>query len=149
MTVAIRQAKIAQKKGDYAVGTVLVRGNKIITLSNNHSKRNESPIAHAETLAIIKACKIFKKRHLPQCVLYSTHEPCPMCSAVIVWAKLKGVVYGARYTDMKDYRKRFANRKYLWRTIDISCREVIGKSTEKVEIVKDFMRKRCKELFHN
>jgi tRNA(adenine34) deaminase len=149
MLEAIRQAKIAHKEGDYAVGAVLVKGNRIVSTGSNRSKRDESPIAHAETLAIIKASKIYKKRHLTDCVLYCTHEPCPMCSSVIVWARLKGIVYGARYEDMKKYRIKYSNKKYLWRTIDISCKEIIDKSTEKVEIVKDFLRKECIELFHN
>lgn len=149
MLEAIRQAELAQKAGDYAVGAVLVKNGKIISACANRSKRDESPIAHAEVLVIIEASKIFKKRHLTDCILYVTHEPCPMCTSVIVWARLKGVVYGDRYSDMKKYRERKANQYWLWRTIDIPCEEIIRKSTEKVEIVKDFTRKECINLFHN
>jgi tRNA(adenine34) deaminase len=149
MELAIREAEIARKKGDYAVGAVLVNGNKIMAVASNRSKRDESPIAHAETLAILKASKMRKNRHLKDCTLYTTHEPCPMCASVVVWARLKGVVYGARCQDMREYQKKHANHEYLWRTIRIPCHEVFRKSTEKVELVKDFMRKECKELFHN
>ena len=148
MREAIRQAKLAKGKGDYAVGAVLVKEGKIVSTCSNRSKRDESPIAHAETLAIIEACKVSKSRHLSDCILYSTNEPCSMCASVIVWAKLKGVVYGARVEDMKNYRKQFANHDYLWRTIDVSCKEIIDKSTEKIEIVKDFLRDECLKLFH-
>jgi len=149
MKIAIKEAEIARQHGDYAVGAVLVKGNKILAACSNRSKRDESPIAHAETLAIIKGSQIFKSRHLKDCVLYATHEPCPMCASVIVWAKLKGVVYGARYQDMKEYRKKYANHHYLWRTIHIPCREVIRKSTEKIELIENFMREECVRLFHN
>lgn len=149
MELAIKEAQLAQRQGDYAVGAVLVKNAKVITKYSNRSKRDESPIAHAETLAIIEASKILQKRHLNGCVLYCTHEPCPMCASVIVWARLKGVVYGARYQDMKKYRKKNANHHYLWRTIDIPSREIFTKSTEKIETVRDFMRKECVELFHN
>ncbi len=149
MRLAIEAAKTAHRQGDYAVGAVLVRRNKILAICSNRSKRDESPIAHAETLAIIKGSKILKSRHLKGCVLYATHEPCPMCASVIVWAKLKGVVYGARCQDMKEYRKRHANHNYLWRTIHIPCSEVFRKSTEKIDLTKDFMRKECIKLFHN
>lgn len=149
MELAIKEAQLAQRQGDYAVGAVLVKGSKIIAKCSNRSKRDESPIAHAETLAIIQGGKIIKSRHLKDCILYATHEPCPMCASIIVWARLKGVVYGARYQDMKEYRKRHANHKYLWRTIHIPCREIFGKSTEKIEWVKDFMRADCVKLFHN
>ena len=149
MREAIRQAELAKRAGDYAVGAVIIRGDKVISMASNRSKRDESPIAHAETLAILKASKIFGKRHLPNCVLYTTHEPCPMCAAVAVWARLKGVVYGARVEDMASYRvKNLHQKKYLWRTIDISCKELFKKSTEKVEVVGDFMRRECIKLFH-
>ena len=149
MELAIKEAKLAQRQGDYAVGAVLVKGYRIVVVCSNRSKRDESPIAHAEMLAITKASKILKSRHLNGCVLYCTHEPCPMCASVIVWARLKGIVYGARYQDMKRYRKQHANHHYLWRTIDVPSKEIFTKSTEKIEVVKDFMRKECIKLFHN
>lgn len=149
MELAIKEADAARRQGDYAVGAVLVKGNKILAICSNRSKRDESPIAHAETLAIMKGSKIFKSRHLNGCILYATHEPCPMCASIIVWARLKGVVYGARYQDMKKYQKKHANHNYLWRTIHIPCREIFRKSTEKIEWVEDFMRKECVKLFHS
>lgn len=149
MRMAIREAVRAERAGDYAVGAVLVGGNKVFAACSNRSKRDESPIAHAETLAIIEACKKIGQRHLKNCILYCTHEPCPMCASVIVWARLKAVVYGARYQDMKKYRIKNGNHHYLWRTIDIPCQRIFRNSTEKIAVVKDFMRKECITLFHN
>lgn len=149
MELAIHEAKKARRQGDYAVGAVLVKGNKVLTACSNRSKRDENPIAHAETLAILKGSKLLKSRHLHDCILYATHEPCPMCASVAVWSRLRGVVYGARYQDMKKYREKHANHHWLWRTIHISCKEVFTKSTERIELVKDFMRKECVALFHN
>lgn len=149
MLEAIRKAKAGAKNGDYAFGAVIAQGSKIIAACGNRSKRNQNPVGHAETLAIIKACEYLKNRHIPDCVLYTTHEPCPMCTSVAVWAKLKGIVYGARIEDIKNYSKNNSNQHYLWRTIEISCREIVNKSTEEVDIVGDFMRKECNDLFHN
>jgi len=149
MKIAIEEAEKAAKQGDYAVGAVLVKGNRIISKCANRSKRDESPIAHAETMAISDASKILKTRHLNNCILYCTHEPCPMCASVIVWARLKGVIYGVSYQDMKKYRKSHANKNYLWRTIDIPCKTIFDKSTERIEMIKDFMRKECTQLFNN
>lgn len=148
MELAIKEAKSSRQHGDYAVGAILVKGNKIIARGSNRSKRDESPIAHAETLAVLKGCKIFKQRHLKDCVLYCTHEPCPMCSSVIVWSRLKAVIYGTTYGDMKNYRKNIKNND-LWRTINISCQYIFNKSTSKVEVVSNFMRKECLKLFHS
>lgn len=149
MELAIQCAKTARKRGDYAIGAVIVRGDKTIASCGNQSKTHESPIGHAETLAIIKASKILKRRHLSDCVLYATNEPCAMCAAVAIWAKLGGIVYGARTSDMKRHRQKRSNSKYLWRTIDISAFEIVRKSTEKIALTKDFMRSECKKLFHD
>lgn len=149
MKTAIQEAEKARQEGDYAIGAVVVKDDKILSCSSSRSKRDENPIAHAEALAIIRASKILKSRHLIGCVLYTTHEPCPMCASLIVWARMKGVVYGACYIDMKKYRQKNGNKNYLWRTIDIPCKTIFQKSTERIEVVRDFMREKCIELFHN
>jgi tRNA(adenine34) deaminase len=149
MQLAIKKAKLARKEGDYSIGAVLAKGNKIIAVCGSRTKIDQSPVAHAEMLAIIKGSKILKNRHLKNCVLYTTHEPCPMCASLVVWTKLKGVVYGCIIQDMKKYRNNHANKEYLWRTIDIPCSQIFKKSTEKVEWIKGFMRKDCMKLFYN
>jgi len=149
MQEAINQAKLAQAKGDYAVGAVLVQEDRIIAVSGNRSKRDESPLAHAEVLVINQACKKLNRRHLPDCILYVTHEPCPMCASLAVWAKVGGIVYGAKQTDMKEYQLANGNKNYLWRTIEIPCKEIINKSTENIDLVEEFMREKCLDLFHN
>lgn len=149
MKEAILQANTARKKGDYAIGALIVMGNVIISMSGNRVKRDENPNAHAEVIAINKASKMLGSRHLQRCVLYTTHEPCPMCSALCVFSRLKGIVYGANIEDMKNYSIHAANKEYLWRTINITAEEIISKSNEKIEIVKDFMRDKCLALFHN
>ena len=149
MALAIKEAKKAMAENDYAIGAVLVKGNKILVSCSNRSKRDNNPVAHAEALAIIAGSTILKRRHLNDCILYATHEPCPMCASLAVWARLRGIVYGARYQDMRRYQKSHANQHYLWRTIAISCREIFKKSTEKIEVVSNFMRKECVQLFHN
>lgn len=149
MVKAITYAKRAQRNGDYAIGAVIVKDGVIIAASENRSKQDQNPVAHAEILAIIKAAAKVKHRHLSGCILYTTHEPCPMCVSLCVFARLKGIVYGARINDMADYRSRGANGQYLWRTIDISCTEIVQKSGEPIEVIGDFMRDECLRLFHN
>lgn len=149
MCLAIEEAEKAQKANDYAIGAVIVKNDKVICSANSHTLRDEDPVAHAECVAIIEASKKLKSRHLKNCILYTTHEPCPMCAGAVVWAKMKGVVYGAKCEDMKEYSKKYGNEKYLWRTINMSCKEVLDKSNENIEMIKDFMREDCIKLFHN
>jgi tRNA(Arg) A34 adenosine deaminase TadA len=149
MREAIRAARKAQEAGDYAIGAVVVKGDKVISAAGNRIIQDQSPIGHAETLAIIEASKILKSRHLTDCILYTTHEPCPMCATLCVWAKLKGIVYGARIDDMDQHRQGNGNNKFLWRTVQIPCEEVIARSPETIEVVKEFMRAECVALFHS
>lgn len=58
MALAIKEREKARRMGDYAVGAVLVKGNRILAACSNRSKRDECPIAHAETLAIIQGSEI-------------------------------------------------------------------------------------------
>lgn len=149
MREAIRQAQLGNAEGDYAIGAVVVQDDKILVACNSRSKRDESPVAHAETLALIEASKILGSRHMPGCILYSTHEPCPMCTSVSVFAKLKGIVYGAYIEDMRAFRLANSESPFLWRTIDIDCEEIIRQSTEHIELVKGYLREECKSLFHS
>ena len=149
MKIAIKEGIKAKQKGDYAIGAVIVKNEKIISKSGNKVKINQNPVHHAEFIAIQKASKKLKHRHLRDCVLYTTHEPCPMCASAAVWAKLKGVVSGTKMEDMSEYRNKNGNENWSWRTIDISAKEILQKGTPELEIIEEFMREECKKLFHS
>lgn len=72
-----------------------------------------------------------------------------MCSAASVWAKMSGVVYGAKIDDMKDHRNKSGNDEWLWRTIDIQASDVISSGDPKIALIGEFMREECKKLFHS
>ena len=148
MQAAIKEAVKARKSGDYAIGAVIVKNGKIIAGSPNRIKIEQDPTQHAEISVIRKATKVVGHRHLLRCVMYTTHEPCPMCSAAAVWAKLKCVVVGARITDMSNHRKYNGNKNWSWRTIHIYAKDIFELGDPKVEIVSDFMRDECRDLFH-
>jgi tRNA(Arg) A34 adenosine deaminase TadA len=65
----------------------------------NQVTSTNDPTAHAEITAIRAACKRLKTFHLPDCELYTSCEPCPMCLAAIYWARLKRVWYGNTRND--------------------------------------------------
>ena len=146
MQEAIRQALAAKQAGDYPNGAVLVIGDEIVSAKENRVKRDESSIAHAEVLAILDASQKLKSRHLINAILYTTHEPCPLCAASSVFARLKGIVYGASNEDMKQFAEKNPDSAHRPRIIDISCEEIIKQSHADIEIVKDFMRSACVAL---
>lgn len=149
MQAAIREALKAREKGDYSIGAIIVRDDKIIVGSGNRIKLDEDPTSHAEVVAIRRAAKKFGTRKLKECVLYTTHEPCPMCTTATIWARMKGIVYGAKMEDMKEYGEKHNNDKWKWLIINIPAATVIKKANSKMFLIKEFMRQECKKLFHN
>jgi len=147
MSEAIRQARRAQRSGEYAVGAVIVDGNRIVAASGNRGRRDDHSFAHAEIVVVLSASKKKGTRNLAGCVLYTTHEPCPMCASLCVFARLSGIVCGARLEDMKKHAKRGRESGYLWRTIDIPAQKVLSKSSQQIRLIKDFMRDECVKLF--
>ena len=149
MEAAIEKATHAREKGDYAIGAVVVRDNEIISRAVNRSKIDQDATQHAEVVAIREASKKLGSRYLDNCILYTTHEPCPMCAAAAVWAKMKGIVSGAKIEDMWDYHLKNGNSEWKWRVIHIPAREVLAKGEPRLEIIEEFMRDKCVQLFHS
>src|SRR3989338_9893527 len=116
MRAAIAQAEKGWSTGNYPIGAVIVRDGKIIARSHNRTKTDQDPTQHAEVATIRKAAKKIGRRHLGECVLYTTHEPCPMCAAACVWARMDGIVFGSTLRDMQEYSSKNGNGVYSWRT---------------------------------
>lgn len=96
MLKAIELAKTAGAMGEIPVGAIVVdENNNIIGEGYNRREKDNSPIAHAEIIAIEKAAKAKGSWRLSDCTLYVTLEPCPMCAGAIINARIKRVVYGA------------------------------------------------------
>lgn len=83
----------AESNNDIPVGCIITKGNIIISKSYNQKVKNNDPIAHAEILAIKKACKKLKTNNLNDCVLYTSLYPCDMCKEVINEVRIKNVKY--------------------------------------------------------
>lgn len=96
MLKAISLAEKAGSMGEIPVGAIVVDGSgNIIGEGYNRRETDNSPIAHAEIIAIEKAAEAKGSWRLSDCTLYVTLEPCPMCAGAIINARIKRVVYGA------------------------------------------------------
>lgn len=95
MKSAINQAKKAQIADEVPIGAVIVKDGKIIAKAFNQMEKTQLATAHAEILAINKACKKLKSWRLDDAEIYVTLEPCPMCAGAIVNARIKTVYFGA------------------------------------------------------
>jgi tRNA(adenine34) deaminase len=95
MNIAIEEARKAQEIGEVPIGAVIVIDGKVVSTAFNLREKEQRSIAHAEILAIDKACSILGTWRLEEATLYVTLEPCPMCAGAIVLSRIKRVVYGA------------------------------------------------------
>ena len=80
-------------------GALVVAEGRVIGEGWNQVVKRNDPTAHAEILAIRSACEALGQFHLPQAVLYTTCEPCPMCLGAAYWAHIDHLVYAATAED--------------------------------------------------
>lgn len=96
MTLALEEARAAAARGEVPVGAVILdAAGNVLSRAGNRTEELSDPTAHAEMLAIRAACLARGAPRLPDCALYVTLEPCPMCAAAISFARLARVYYGA------------------------------------------------------
>ncbi|MEP9381544.1 nucleoside deaminase [Nocardioides sp. KR10-350] len=95
--IALAVANVADGGGPF--GAVVVRDGVAVGTGQNSVTRALDPSAHAEVLAIRAACRTVGDFSLAGCTLYTSCEPCPMCLATSLWARLDRVVYAADRDD--------------------------------------------------
>ena len=95
MRVAINQALKALEKDEVPIGACIVLDGKVIARAHNLVENAQDATAHAEVLAIKKACKKLNSWRLDGAELYVTVEPCSMCAGAIANAMIKKVYFGA------------------------------------------------------
>jgi tRNA(Arg) A34 adenosine deaminase TadA len=96
---ALRLACANVADGGGPFGAVVVRGGQVLATGVNLVTSTLDPSAHAEVVAIRRACAAVGDFRLPGCVLVSSCEPCPMCLATALWARVDRVVYAADRHD--------------------------------------------------
>lgn len=93
MTLALEEARAAERIGEVPVGAVIVRGDQLVARGHNRTHTRQDPSAHAEMVAIRRAARATGHWRLLHCTLYVTLEPCAMCAGAIVLARIPRLVY--------------------------------------------------------
>src|SRR6516225_1237218 len=95
MRLALAQARAAGAAGEVPVGAVLVHEERVIAAGSNRPISGCDPTAHAEIEALRAGARVLGSYRLIDTILYVTLEPCLMCAAALVHARVRRVVYGA------------------------------------------------------
>ena len=101
-----RAIEVARSKGSdpstAPLGSVIVRDGREISAERNQTEELPDATAHAEMMAIRRACEGTGELELRGATLYSTLQPCGMCTMASIWSKVRRVVYGAGREDVHE-----------------------------------------------
>lgn len=86
--------------GRNPIGCVIVRNGTVIGEGCNEVDQRHDPTAHAEIVSIRRAGSALECHELRDAVLYTTLQPCGMCTMASIWAKIGRIVYGAGRDDV-------------------------------------------------
>ncbi|MCA1839398.1 MAG: tRNA adenosine(34) deaminase TadA [Actinomycetota bacterium] len=95
MRLALDEARAALVHDDVPVGAVVVRDGLVVSSAHNRRELLHDATAHAEIIAIRRACERAGSWHLEGCTIFVTMEPCAMCAGAMVASRLDRVVYAA------------------------------------------------------
>ena len=137
MKIALKEAQKAYKKGEVPVGAVIIKDNKVIAKAYNQKENKQNAVMHAEILAINKACKKIKTWHLENCILYTTLEPCMMCSGAIIQSRINEIYYATKNENFgaSNYIKKYNKKIKIYSGI---------LEKESIEILKKFFKEKRK-----
>jgi tRNA(adenine34) deaminase len=119
MKSALKSAQKAFNEGEVPIGAVVVYEGKVIARGHNRRTKKQIATAHAEVEAIEKACKKLHSWRIPECELYVTLEPCPMCMGAMLNARIKKVYFGAYEGKGRSLTQEIANANLLNHVIEV------------------------------
>lgn len=138
MRIAIEEAKKSRAEGNKGYGSVVVFQNTILGKAHDTVFTENDPSLHAEVNAIRQAVKEFGDIDLCGSILFSTCEPCPMCTSLAVWANITTIVYGISIEETAQLGKQ---------RIMIPSEEIIRRSPVMIEVIADILKDECRALY--
>jgi tRNA(Arg) A34 adenosine deaminase TadA len=128
---AIRVAGRARANGNHPFGAVLADadGNPLLEAENTVVTAND-PSGHAETNLVRAAWQAYDPAFLATCSLYTSTEPCPMCSGAIFWGNVRRVVYAL---SQERLYALFGEQEE--EVLPIACRKILGGGGKQIEVI--------------
>ena len=130
---AFAVARAARDGGEHPFGAILVGSNGAVLMEqgNAYTVEGQDMTAHAERVLATRASKRWRPDFLADCTLFTSAEPCAMCSGAIYWAGIGRVVFGQSEADVKNLTGNHPENP----TLDLPCRTVFAAGQRQV-IVK-------------
>lgn len=146
MKAALKCANKAADEGEVPIGAVVVCDGKIISRGYNKRTKRQIATAHAEIEAIEKACKKQKSWRIPECEIYVTLEPCPMCMGAMLNARIKKVYFGAPEAKGRSMTEALANSNLVNHRIEVEGGVMEEECASVLSSFFSWMREREREI---
>ena len=141
MRRAVRAAREGEAKpGASPIGCVIVLDGKVVAEAHNEVGIRHDPTAHAEMVAIRRACAALGRDELRGATLYSTLQPCGMCTMASIWSRIGRIVYGAGRADV--HRMYFEDRH-----LD-TMNFIVDAYRRDIEVVSGVAKEACAGLYY-
>lgn len=146
MRQALKSARRGLQEGEVPIGAVLVYEDKIVSRGYNRRTKLQLASAHAEMMAIDKACKKFHSWRLPEgCELFVTLEPCPMCMGASLNARVSKIYFGAYEQKGRSLTNELAEANLLNHKTEVFGGVLEGECSSILTEFFSGMRRKAKE----
>ena len=140
--VSIEVARKARDKGNHPFGALLVDEQGHILLEAENTVVTEKDCTgHAETNLMRQASRKYDRDFLAKCTLYTSTEPCAMCSGAIFWGNARRVVYGLSEEGLYEMVGEDAEE-----VLYLPCRELFGKGQKPIEVIGPVLEEEAKKV---
>lgn len=135
-------ARSARENGNHPFGALLVDGTGNVLLQAENTVVTERDCTgHAETNLMRMASQGYDPEFLADCTLYTSTEPCPMCSGAIFWGNVRRVVYGLSEEGL--YAMIGADDE---EALYLPCRDVFGKGRKPIEVIGPLLEEEARQV---
>ena len=138
MQAAIDIARLGISQGQSPFGCAILLDGQVIACRHNTVLAAPDVTAHAEINALRVACHETQQVHLPEAIVATTCEPCPMCMAALHWARVKIVYFGASIADAAEAG---------FNELQVSAHELLRGGGSEVKLEGGLLRDECRQLF--
>jgi tRNA(Arg) A34 adenosine deaminase TadA len=132
LRAVIDLALCSRRRGNHPFGALLVDADGVVVAEAENTVVSEQDVTgHAETNLVRIASRRFDRTYLRSCTMYTSTEPCAMCSGAIYWSGISRVVYGLSEAELLKLTGSHEDNP----TMSLPCREVFAHGQGSVEIV--------------